>query len=346
MVAVTREPTLRAILNSLIMAGAETLAVVVTSVITAYPFARLRFRGRDAVFLMVLGTMMIPAQVTMVPTFILLRWLGWIDTYQGLIVPRIVTPLGIFLIRQFLLTLPRELEEAARIDGCGRLATLQPGADAAHLGPAVATLAIFTFTASWNEFFWPLIVVQSSEMRTIQLLIAALKQTEAVEWGVVMAIVTLSVLPTVAIYLALQKYFAEGHRHERAQGVIGTGGPRGDSAMTRTTKTTAVGRRTFLRTTGAAGAGLALGAIPGRAPAQTKKHTVNIWIHFAGKNYEIITRLIDEFNQATPDVEVKHDVLRADRRSRRSTWRRWPEGPRPTCSTPRGTCRRTSPSTR
>jgi multiple sugar transport system permease protein len=208
-VALTREPTLRAVLNSLIMAGAETLAVVVTSVVTAYPFARLRFRGRDTVFFMVLGTMMIPAQVTMVPTFILLRWLGWIDTYQGLIVPRVVTPLGIFLIRQFLLTLPRELEEAARIDGCGRWRTLTRVL-LPHLGPAVATLAIFTFTASWNEFFWPLIVVQSSEMRTIQLLIAALKQTEAVEWGVVMAIVTLSVLPTVAIYLALQKYFQKG----------------------------------------------------------------------------------------------------------------------------------------
>jgi multiple sugar transport system permease protein len=211
--AVTREPTLRAILNSLVMASAETVAVVVTSVLTAYPFARLRFRGRDALFLVVLGTMMIPAQVTMVPTFILLRWLGWIDTYQGLIVPRIVTPLGIFLIRQFLLTLPRELEEAARIDGCGRLRTLTRVL-LPHLGPAVATLAIFTFTASWNEFFWPLIVVQSSEMRTIQLLIAALKQTEAVEWGVVMAVVmavvTLSVLPTVAIYLALQRYFQKG----------------------------------------------------------------------------------------------------------------------------------------
>ena len=208
-VAVTREPTLRAIGNSLIMAGAETLAVVVTSVLTAYPFARLRFRGRDTVFLMVLGTMMIPAQVTMVPTFILLRWLGWIDTYQGLIVPRMATPIGIFLIRQFLLTLPRELEEAARIDGCGRLRTLT-GVLLPHLGPAVAALAIFTFTASWNEFFWPLIVVQSSEMRTIQLLIAALKQTEAVEWGVVMAVVTLSVIPTVAIYLTLQQYFQRG----------------------------------------------------------------------------------------------------------------------------------------
>jgi multiple sugar transport system permease protein len=186
-----------------------TYAFYLSFVLTAYPFVRLRFRGRDAVFLMVLGTMMIPAQVTMVPTFILLRWLGWIDTYQGLIVPRIVRPLGIFLVRQFLLTLPRELEEAARIDGCGRLQTLTRVL-LPHLGPAVATLAIFTFTASWNEFFWPLIVVQSSEMRTIQLLIAALRQTEAVEWGVVMAVVTLSVFPTVAMYLGLQRYFQKG----------------------------------------------------------------------------------------------------------------------------------------
>jgi multiple sugar transport system permease protein len=207
--AVTREPTVRAIGNSLIMAGGETLAVVVTSILTAYPFARLRFRGRDMVFLMVLGTMMIPSQVTMIPTFILMRWLGWIDSYQGLIVPRIVTPLGIFLMRQFLLTLPRELEEAARIDGCGRLRTLVQVL-LPHLGPATATLAIFTFTASWNEFFWPLIVVQSSEMRTIQLLIAALKQAEAVDWGVIMAIVTLSVIPTVVIYLALQRFFVRG----------------------------------------------------------------------------------------------------------------------------------------
>jgi len=207
--AVTREPTLRAIGNSIVMAGGETIAVVLTSIFTAYPFARLHFRGRDTVFLMVLGTMMIPSQVTMIPTFILMRWLGWIDTYQGLIIPRIVTPLGIFLMRQFLLTLPRELEEAARIDGCGRLRTLLQVL-LPHLGPALATLAIFTFTASWNEFFWPLIVVQSAEMRTIQLLIAAIKQAEAVDWGVVMAIVTLSVFPTVAIYLMLQRYFVKG----------------------------------------------------------------------------------------------------------------------------------------
>ena len=205
----TRQPVRRAILNSIIMAGAETCAVVVTSVFVAYPFARLRFPGRDVIFLMILGTMMIPSQVTMIPTFILMKWFGWIDTYQGLIVPRVMAPLGIFLMRQFLQTLPKELEEAARIDGCGRLKTLT------HIlvplmGPAVATLAIFTFTASWNEFFWPLIVVQSTEMWTIQLLIAQLKAADAADWGMIMAIVSLSVLPTVAIYVMLQRYFVKG----------------------------------------------------------------------------------------------------------------------------------------
>jgi multiple sugar transport system permease protein len=208
-VALTRQPVSRALLNSIIMASGETIAVVVTSILTAYPFARLRFRGRDTVFFMVLGAMMIPSQVTMIPTFILMRWLGWIDTYQGLIVPRAVTPLGIFLMRQFLLTLPRELEEAALIDGCGRLRILiqilLP-----HLKPAAATLAIFTFTMSWNEFFWPLIVVQSSEMQTVQMLIAAMKQAEAVDWGVIMAVITLSVIPTVVIYVLLQRYFVKG----------------------------------------------------------------------------------------------------------------------------------------
>ncbi len=207
--ALTREPVLRAILNSVIMAGGETLAVVVTSIFTAYPFARLQFRGRDTLFMLVLGAMMIPSQVTMIPTFMLMKWLGWIDTYQGLIVPRAVTPLGIFLMRQFLLTLPRELEEAALIDGCGRLRILLQIC-LPHLGPAAATLAIFTFTASWNEFFWPLIVVQSQEMQTIQMLIAALKQAEAADWGVIMAIITLSVFPTLLIYLVLQRYFVKG----------------------------------------------------------------------------------------------------------------------------------------
>jgi len=207
--ALSGQPVARAIMNSIIVAGAETAAVVVTSVFTAYPFARLRFPGREVIFLLILGTMMIPSQVTMIPAFILIKWLGWIDSYQGLIVPRIMTPLGIFLLRQFLQTLPRELEEAARIDGAGRMQILMRVLVPLS-GPAVATLAIFTFTASWNEFFWPLIVVQSNEMWTIQLLIAAMKQAEVIDWGVVMAVVTMSIVPTVAIYVMLQRYFVKG----------------------------------------------------------------------------------------------------------------------------------------
>jgi multiple sugar transport system permease protein len=207
--ALTITPVGTAILNSLIMAGGETILVVATSIFTAYPFARLRFRGRDTVFLLVLGSMMIPSQVTMIPTFILMKWLGWIDTYQGLIVPRAITPFGIFLMRQFLLTLPRELEEAAVIDGCGRLRILLQIC-LPHLGPAMAALAIFTFTASWNEFFWPLIVVQSEGMQTVQTLIAALKQAEVADWGMIMAVITLSVFPTVVIYIMMQRYFVQG----------------------------------------------------------------------------------------------------------------------------------------
>jgi multiple sugar transport system permease protein len=207
--ALAGTPVVVAILNSLIMAGGETLLVVATSVFTAYPFARLRFRGRDTVFLLVLGAMMIPSQVTMIPTFILMKWLGWIDTYQGLIVPRAVTPFGIFLMRQFMLTLPRDLEEAAVIDGCGRLRILVQIL-LPQLGPAMAALAIFTFTTSWNEFFWPLIVVQSEGMQTVQTLIAALKQAEAPDWGVIMAVITLSVFPTIVIYIMMQRHFVQG----------------------------------------------------------------------------------------------------------------------------------------
>lgn len=205
----TREPLGRGIVNSLIMAGGETVGNLVFAVITAYAFARLRFRGRDLVFVLVLGTMMIPAQVTIIPQFILLRWLGWVNTYQGLIVPRMLTAFAIFLMRQFFLTIPTELEDAARIDGCGRIRCLV-NVLLPLTGPALATLAIFTFTQSWNEFFWPLIVVSSPEMRTVQLVISALKSQEMPEWGVIMATVTVSAIPTGVLYVALQRYFVQG----------------------------------------------------------------------------------------------------------------------------------------
>ena len=205
----TREPVARGIFNSFVMAAGETIGNMFFAVFTAYAFARLRFRGRDFVFLLVLGTMMIPTQVTMIPQFILMKWFGWINTYQGLIVPRMLTAFAIFLMRQFFLTIPREMEEAARIDGAGRLRTLI-SVLLPLTGPALATLAIFTFTQSWNEFFWPLIVVSSPEMRTIQLVISALRGQEMIEWGVLLAATTVSAIPTGILYIALQRYFVQG----------------------------------------------------------------------------------------------------------------------------------------
>ena len=204
-----RESLARPLVNSFVVAVVETIGVVGSSVLAGYAFARLRFRGRDTTFLLVLGTMMIPAQVTIIPTFILMRWLGWVDTYPGLFVPKLVTAFGIFMFRQFFLSIPVELEEAARIDGAGRLRVLLQ-IMVPLSGPALATLAIFSFTQSWNDFFWPLVIVQSAGMRTIQLAIAALKGTELVEWGVVMAAVTISAVPTLLIYVLFQRYFVRG----------------------------------------------------------------------------------------------------------------------------------------
>ncbi len=204
-----RTPLGRYMLNSFIMAGTETLLVLCTSVLAGYAFARLRFPGRDLLFMLVLGTMMIPTQVTMIPSFILIKWLGWIDTFQGLIVPRAVMAFGIFLMRQFFMSIPFELEEAARIDGCSRLRLLTQ-IMLPLTGPAVATLAIFSFTNSWNEFFWPLIVSTSDATKTIQVALAAMKGGEMVEWTLVLPTVTLSALPTLVIYLCLQRYFTKG----------------------------------------------------------------------------------------------------------------------------------------
>ena len=209
LLAWNREGIARFLFNSLAMAVGETIGVLVTSILAGYAFARLRFAGREVLFLIVLGTMMVPAQATLIPSFILVRQLGWIDTYQGLIVPRLVTAFGIFMLRQFFMSIPKDLEDAARVDGCSRIRTLIQ-IMLPLSGPAVATLAIFAFTQSWNEFFWPLIVVQTPGMRTVQVAIAALKATELVEWGVVMAVVTIASLPTLLVYFAFQRYFVRG----------------------------------------------------------------------------------------------------------------------------------------
>ena len=149
--------------NTLFVAVMRTAGVLVTSAMAAYAFARLSFPGRDGLFLLYLGTMMLPGQVTMIPNFILMRELGWIDTYKALTIPLMFSAFGTFLLRQFFLTIPSELEDAAVVDGCS------PWAIFRHVilplsGPPLATLAVFNFLGAWNDFMWPLIMTHSERL--------------------------------------------------------------------------------------------------------------------------------------------------------------------------------------
>lgn len=194
--------------NSLFVALAVTFGQLVTCSLAAYAFARMQFRGRDILFYLFLGTMMVPAQVTMIPSFMILHQLGWIDTYAALIVPGLASAFGTFLLRQFFLTIPKELEEAAYIDGCSRLRVLWQIIIPLSL-PAFATLAIFTFMGVFNDFLWALIVVDSQEMYTVQLGLAIFRDRYSTEWGSLMAGSVVASLPILIVFFA-QKYFIQG----------------------------------------------------------------------------------------------------------------------------------------
>lgn len=196
------------LINSFIVSSIEAAGVVLTSILAGYAFGRLRFWGRDAIFFMYLGAMMVPIQVTLIPSFLIVGWLGWIDTYEGLVVPRIVAFFGVFLMRQFFLNFPSELEDAAFIDGSSRWRALWQIVLPLSM-PAVAALSIFSFTAAWNDFLWPLVVVNSEEMKTVQLGLSSMKG-ELSDWSLIMAGATLSALPLLLLYLVLQQYFVRG----------------------------------------------------------------------------------------------------------------------------------------
>jgi multiple sugar transport system permease protein len=193
------------LLNSALVACLQTAGVLATSILAGYAFGRLRFWGRDALFYVYLGTVMVPGQVTLLPSFLIVRWLGWVDTYQGLVVPHLCTFVGVFLMRQFFLGFPTELEDAARIDGCSRWRVLWQVVLPLSR-PAVAALAILAFTGAWNEYLWPLVVVGSARMYTAQLGIAAMR-SEVADWHLVMAAATLSSLPLFVLFAFLQRHF-------------------------------------------------------------------------------------------------------------------------------------------
>lgn len=204
-----RFPMLTFIKNSIIVSLLTTTGTIVIASMAGYAFARMKFKGRNMLFLLYLSTMMIPAQVIMIPQFILLKNLGWIDTYQGLILPNIFGVFGVFLMRQAFSTIPDELEEAAFMDGANHW-TVFTKVDLPLVKPTIATLFIFTFMQSWNNYLWPLIMTSSREMATLPLGLALLQGRWSTNWSIVMAGVLISVLPILAVYLFAQKYFIQG----------------------------------------------------------------------------------------------------------------------------------------
>jgi multiple sugar transport system permease protein len=202
-------PIGRFLVNSLLVAGISTVLQVGTSAMAAYAFARLRFRGRDILFLVYLATLMVPLQVIIVPLFIEMRLLGLVNTYPGLILPTIASAFGTFLLRQAFLSLPRELDEAAFIDGASHWTVFRrivlPLA-----GPALATFGIFAFMASWNSFLWPLIVTSSQDLFTLPVGLSNLHGRYSTAWNLVMAGSTISVIPIVIVYVIAQKHVIRG----------------------------------------------------------------------------------------------------------------------------------------
>ena len=190
--------------NTIFVALSCVVGVVVTSALAAYAFARMRFKGRDAIFMLFLSMMMVPEPVYLVPSFIIIARLGWLDTYYALIVPWTVKVFSIFLLRQHFKTIPQDLFDAATIDGASRFSILWT--IVMPLSKAIlVTIVLFTIIGSWNSFLWPLVMTHSPEMRPIQIGLAAFSQEEGTEYGLMMAATTLSVVPLLIMYFFAQR---------------------------------------------------------------------------------------------------------------------------------------------
>jgi multiple sugar transport system permease protein len=209
--------------NSMIVASTATVLNVLLNAMAGYAFSRLRWRLRETLFLVVLAVMMLPGLIALIPTFLIVKWTplaggnnwlgqggtGWLDSYAGLILPSVGNGFYVFLLRQFFLTLPSELEDAARVDGATEAGIfwriILPLSTA-----VLAVVAIFSFQAVWNDFLWPLVIVQSDQMRTIQLGLTLFQSQHRIEWGVLMAGTTIATFPTIALFLLAQRYFVQG----------------------------------------------------------------------------------------------------------------------------------------
>jgi multiple sugar transport system permease protein len=204
-----RIPFARLYVNTIVFAGGVTLISLLLDSMCAYALARLEFPGRNLVFVAILVMLMLPFQVTLIPLYDLLVSLGWTNTMQGLIVPRATNAFGIFFLRQFLLSLPRDLEEAARIDGASEFRIyrriIMPLA-----APALLTLGLFHFMYNWNDLLWPLIINQEQARQTLPAGLALFMGQHVVEFGILMAASVLALIPVVLFFLVIQRRFVEG----------------------------------------------------------------------------------------------------------------------------------------
>jgi multiple sugar transport system permease protein len=207
--ALTSLPFGRFYLNSFIVAICVTALTLLTSSLAAFAFARLRFKGRNTLFLVYLATLMIPFPVLLIPNFIMVRYLGWYDSYAALILPPAFSAFATFLLRQFFKGIPTELDDAARIDGASSLRIwwqiILPNSTA-----ALAALAIFVFLGNWNEFLWPLVVTNSEEMRTVPVGLNIFQGQFGVKWQLLMAAAVVAMVPVLIVYILAQKWFIKG----------------------------------------------------------------------------------------------------------------------------------------
>lgn len=199
----------RLYLSSIFVAVVGTFGQVLTSAMAAYAFARLRFPGRDKLFFGYLATMMIPGSVTMIPVFVIMKYLGWINTYHALIIPGIFSAYGTFMLRQFFMGLPTELEDAAKIDGSGYI-NIWARIILPLSKPAIATLTTFTFMGFWGSYMWPLIVTITEQMRTLPIGLTYFVGQHATNYTQLMAGSIIALVPVLIIFIFNQRYFVEG----------------------------------------------------------------------------------------------------------------------------------------
>jgi sn-glycerol 3-phosphate transport system permease protein len=207
--ATRQAPLLRFILNSFIQSSGVMILQLVTASLAAFAFAYLPFKGKNIVFLIFLSTMMIPWESTIIPNYLFIQGIGWDDTYMGLIAPFMATAFGTFLLRQFFMSIPKDLHDAAIIDGCSNLryltTILLPLAR-----PALGTLAVYSFLQTYNQYLWPLLITNSTDMRTVQIGITMLQVFEREQWQIVLAGVVIVMIPTLVLFVVANRQLIRG----------------------------------------------------------------------------------------------------------------------------------------